>query len=265
MKSWEPDQVFDKADFPAPDRKQQRKPAPNANPNGNGRTPRSGNPLSGNPGAGAQSEAARGQVISGGGQKQIKSWTPGRLGETHPARQGGTTGSTGSASGSIPQTPTSGGSRAAGGWVPDQNFKQADFPRKTEGQPSAGRGRSPAPVNQRGASSQAQGDQQDLHQRLLRELVLTFPESTVNLLRNWFWAKPGTPADNPSLAAVTGHARIFIILASVGKEVTEYIFTLMSPSERANIQTILREKYQPPPAHVQVVRRAFSEKVRGLE
>lgn len=239
MKSWEPDQVFEKPDFPRVKRKQDDRAGRSA---GQKKQPQAGSPE---------------KADSGPSSDRIKAWTPAALdGARKPLPKKRS---------SKPQQES--GGQAGGSWVPDQDFARADFPRKNGkarttagGQETAGAATGPA--HSKAAASPASGGS-SLPQQYLRELVLTFPDNTVNQLRNWYWAKPGEPRNDPGLAAVHPHERIFIVLASVGKQVTEYIFTMMSPKERANLQAILRMAFQPDAAKVQAVRRAFSQAIRG--
>ena len=100
----------------------------------------------------------------------------------------------------------------------------------------------------------------DFGARLLARLVLTKPESARNIIRHWYWQKPGQ--GEGALKSVHPHDRIFILLATIGKKVTTALFEVMSPMEREQLIGILKEPRQPTPIEISIVRRAFGELMR---
>ena len=260
MKSWKPDKVIKKADFPVigKDGKKSGGPTPGtglpggASAAGQARTGADGQPLT------------KGEVISRKDAGDVQAWQPGQEFSGGATSRAQTSRQTGTPPKSPPAAPNI--KPAGPAWMPEQDFARADFPRKTPAAKTGGPAKTPAsaaPASRPASGGQAPNQAVSVPQKILQELVLMFPDNAVNQLRNWFWAKPGTPADNPALARVDGKERIFIVLATAGKKITEYLFTMMSPKERAQMQAILRNKYKPSPGEIVVVRNAFNEAIRG--
>lgn len=73
----------------------------------------------------------------------------------------------------------------------------------------------------------------DPTQKFIQEMIISFPENTVYLLRNWYFQSPASGEIHP-------HDKILIILASAGQKITTYLLGVMSPVERSNISEILK-------------------------
>ncbi len=266
MKSWEPEKVFKKPDFPVvrrdgesagPARKQDQEKTPKKEAHGSPVDP---------PEQTAQPHPVRGEVIPRAEAAGVQAWTPG-LDFKAPANP----------KPAAPENkiavPDPARSEPAGGtWVPDLEFTRADFPlpaqkngaalKRASTPPVRGTPANPSSAHAGTPPTQPVGTA-SLGETILKETVLAEPSRAVDQLRRWFWAKPGISGDNPALAQVQPHERIFIVLASLGKEITEYLFTMISPAERVRFQAILKHPYRPQAGQVQIVRRAFADAMRG--
>ena len=93
-------------------------------------------------------------------------------------------------------------------------------------------------------------------------MIVNHPENAMHLLRHWLFAKPNSGDD--AVRSVHPHNRIFIILASAGPKLAGYLLKIMSPSEKKEIQNILKRKPSFSAGDVNIVRQHFMLKIRGF-
>jgi len=98
--------------------------------------------------------------------------------------------------------------------------------------------------------------------RLLREAVLAAPESSLHLLRRWYWEKRPPASERIGIKSVDPRDRIQIVLSSLGERITRYLFEIMSPTERAQLNELLKRPARFTEAQIVFVCREFMNSIR---
>lgn len=99
-----------------------------------------------------------------------------------------------------------------------------------------------------------------LPDRFIRNAIYSHPERSIELLRSWYWEKKNTGMGE-SYRRIHPHLRIFIVLSSAGTEAVRFLYSLFTPTERKQIHGILKSFPPVDPREVDLVRRAFIEKI----
>ncbi len=243
MESWEPDQIFGKADFPSRSKKE-----------GEGK-PAGGEDASAKHPSGKQST---------GKADQAPPQRPQRTGRTD-------------AQGPV-KTLKSGGVFSGKGWQPEQiNTNDAKVIRHRTDEERAAeqkadhrqartqhpRGGTNPSASGSTAGTDAGANAPAFPAQLFRQAALESPETSIRFLRKWLWEKwppPGGPTTGAG--SIEPHDRIFIVLSTLGMKVVQYLFQIMSPRERAEFQKILKRPPRHNPVSVAMVCRAFMDGVK---
>lgn len=133
---------------------------------------------------------------------------------------------------------------------------QAWKPRSIHEQPaqqpvkrSAAKIQEPKPV-QKGISK----PQFDMTRKMLVESVLMLPAESAEILRSWYWEKPGKAT---SLRNIPVENRIFVVLKSLPEKILETLYSYMTPIERKQMQEIREKRHHVTAAEILNVRQAF--------
>lgn len=288
MESWEPEESFDKADFPV--RKKKAQPPPS----GDGK-PASQNPpkQAGQPQRPSQQPAPPPSADSGD-RVRIGQWSPDLEFDQAdfkgvPKAETLETGDDKRSSDAIqdiarrarrPQ-PAGDEPKRARSWQPPRVDRGDEaspdrplFPRvssadaehvvrRKQPDPSAA-----VPANSASRSAARSGARNSrsgpgFTERILQELVILQRENARHILRNWSWEKPKMAPEG--LAHIAAHDRIFIVLSGLGPKVLEILYESMTPAERRQMQEILTEPRRRNPAANEIitVRNAFMQRIRG--
>ena len=235
MKEWKPERQFQKADFPVK-KKEDR-------PNDGGKKHRKGQiPDTGSKDAAAPSGRSGTADPSPGVQetRELKGWSVPRLEGGHVVAGG-----TGNRSGST--TNPGSGSDSKGAAKPSGSYN-------VDSGASGG--------NAQISSAEAAGNQQkkDMTRVYLSQLVAADPRGATDILRSWYWEKPGrespvkyTPPKN----------RIHLILQSLTKESLLALYEMMTPVERRQMEEIRREPMHVNEREILKLRQYFMARLTG--
>ena len=258
MKSWEPEDIFKKADFPSkktPKKagKKQSDTAPDATP----RKPEAiKKPVPPRADAGQGTGRLNGSGTSGGGSVGRNQPPPPR--NLSPPK-------------SAPiQEVVTGGELNRATWQPEQidtadknviRSRKAETPPgqgQKETKPAAGRvfGAGPPGAKNSGAPEASSGGVV-LPVRLMQETVLADPELAIRYLRRWYWEKWPPTEKVSGVRTVPPHDRLQIVLMTLGAKVQQYIYRIMSPVERGKFNEVATRNKTYSPATVNLVCREF--------
>jgi len=101
-------------------------------------------------------------------------------------------------------------------------------------------------------------DRSGLLPRFVQEASLKSPENTIRLLRSWYWEKRmESRRAEGAIYTVAPHDRIRIILSLLGERIQTYLFGLMAPGERGQLNELLKSAPEYSPATLNLVGKEF--------
>lgn len=225
MKEWRPDRQFKKADFPlkrdAEDEKN-RKTDPKNRTNSNQTGTAKQNPSI--PGEAKQSPARKSTSSASNASGSLKGWAVPKLG---------------------------GGHVIAGGQGP-QNASRTGTDKESE--TSANPGSAPP------ATGSTSGTEKDMTRVYLSQLIIQDPRGASDILRSWYWEKPGR--ESP-VQYIPPRNRIHLILRSLSRESLLALYELMTPVERRQMEEIRKEPMHVNEREILKLRQYFMARLTG--
>lgn len=102
----------------------------------------------------------------------------------------------------------------------------------------------------------------DMTRKLLVESVLMFPQQAADVLRSWYWEKPGrqTPLRN-----IPPENRIFVVLKSLPSSSLETLYSYMTPVERKQMHEIRQKPHHVTAGEIIKVRQDFLDRITNAE
>ena len=233
MEEWRPDRQFKKADFPRKE-KEGAKPGQPAS-DGSDSAGRAGRPArKTNANANNEAKSAENRSPAPSESTRLQSWSVPKLGGGRVL-----------AGGSAKQSDNQGSSESQSG------AQGAPFQRESAKQPLSKEKRSSQPSASVGA---------DVTRQYLSQLVVLDPRAAGDLLRNWYWEKPGRSSP---VQYVPPHNRIHLILRSLTKESLLALYEGMTPVERRQMEEIRKEPMHVNDREILKVRQYFMDRITG--
>lgn len=272
MEPWEPEEIFDKADFPVKKSDPKSGDKPKRPPPGPGSGPIKPAGVPGPP------PAIRPAPSHGSGA----AWEPDLDFERAdysgiPPEEAVARGDSRSSSDAManvaagrPGAPDGVGTPQAHSWQPPKLSEQARQKTQQAKQPESGGAQDPkvvgsrirqGPGAERSGSGSADPTVSGFSRRLLEELAILHRENARHILRHWYWEKTGMAPEG--LGHIQPHDRIYIVLSSLGSQVLIVVYESMSPTERRQMQEILDHPRNVTAADASQVRTVFMNLLRA--
>ncbi|MBI39028.1 MAG: hypothetical protein CMF59_05475 [Leptospiraceae bacterium] len=224
MKEWRPDRQFKKADFPL---KKEEKSSGKDNPS----TSKKASPSQSRPPAQSAPEPDQGE-----GQPPLKGWSVPKLGGGHVIAGGNSR------------------SKAASDVFRDT------LPESEEGASASGKSGSVIPGGGSAEMGPRGAEKKDMTRVYLSQLVGQDPRAATDILRNWYWEKPGR--ESP-VKYIPPKNRIHLILRSLSKEALLALYEMMTPVERRQMEEIRKEPMHVNEREILKLRQYFMARMTG--
>ncbi|HBS06639.1 MAG TPA: hypothetical protein DEA96_16840 [Leptospiraceae bacterium] len=232
MKEWRPDRQFKKADFPVKKKGDEKD-----------RTARQSDSHSSPPGRSRPGTEQPSEPKKAENQQPLKGWSVPKLGGGHVIAGGSSKSKPGSVEPA--DSPDSAGTLRLSGEATSSSLNSD----------SAGSAATTPASGNREAEQK-----KDMTRVYLSQLVGQDPRAATDILRSWYWEKPGR--ESP-VKYIPPKNRIHLILRSLSKEALLALYEMMTPVERRQMEEIRKEPMHVNDREILKLRQYFMARMTG--